>query len=140
MKKFLIATHGELSRELVDTSKLIIGSLANIEYFCMTKDKSADDAEKEIRSILSNNKDSEEFVVLTDVFGGSVANICTNLLLQGFKFELLTGVNLPMLLSIFLLVEEDTKLIVKSGLEEAKNGIVYVNELLENRNKIKNVM
>lgn len=56
------------------------------------------------------------------------------------QFELLTGVNLPMLLSIFLLVEEDTKLIVKSGLEEAKNGIVYVNELLENRNKIKNVM
>ena len=57
MKKFLIATHGELSRELVDTSKLIIGSLTNIEYFCMTTDKSADDAEKEIRSILSNNKD-----------------------------------------------------------------------------------
>lgn len=140
MKKFLIATHGELSRELVDTSKLIIGSLANIEYFCMTKDKSADYAEKEIRSILSKNKDSEEFVVLTDVFGGSVANICTNLLLQGFKFELLTGVNLPMLLSILLLVEEDTKLIVKSGLEEAKNGIIYVNELLENRNKIKNIM
>ncbi|HBF7899486.1 PTS mannose transporter subunit IIA [Clostridioides difficile] len=140
MKKFLIATHGELSRELVDTSKLIIGSLANIEYFCMTKDKSADDAEKEIRSILSKNKDSEEFVVLTDVFGGSVANICTSLLLQGFKFELLTGVNLPMLLSILLLVEEDTKLIVKSGLEEAKNGIIYVNELLENRNKIKNIM
>ncbi|HBH0499420.1 TPA: PTS mannose transporter subunit IIA [Clostridioides difficile] len=140
MKKFLIATHGELSRELVDASKLIIGSLTNIEYFCMTTDKSTDDAEKEIRSILSNNKDSEEFVVLTDVFGGSVANICTNLLLQGFKFELLTGVNLPMLLSILLLVEEDTKLIVKSGLEEAKNGIVYVNELLENQNKIKNVM
>jgi len=45
-----------------------------------------------------------------------------------------------MLLSILLLVEEDTKLIVKSGLEEAKNGIVYVNELLENQNKIKNVM
>ncbi|MDO2232199.1 hypothetical protein Q2448_23685, partial [Escherichia coli] len=66
--------------------------------------------------------------------------ICTNLLLQGFKFELLTGVNIPMLLSILLLVEEDTKLIVKSGLEEAKNGIVYVNELLENQNKIKNVM
>ncbi|ALP05592.1 hypothetical protein PCZ31_3705 [Clostridioides difficile] len=56
------------------------------------------------------------------------------------QFELLTGVNLPMLLSILLLVEEDTKLIVKSGLEEAKNGIVYVNELLENQNKIKNVM
>ncbi len=140
MKKFLIATHGELSRELVDTSKLIIGSLNNVEYFCMTKDKSADDAEKEIRSILLNNKDSEEFVVLTDVFGGSVANICTNLLLQGVKFELLTGVNLPMLLSTLLLAEEDTKLLAKLSLEEAKNGIVYVNELLENQNKIKNVM
>lgn len=140
MKKFLIATHGKLSRELVDTSKLIIGSLNNVEYFCMTKDKSADDAEKEIRSILSNNKTNEEFVVLTDVFGGSVSNICTNLLLKGFKFELLTGVNLPMLLSVLLSVEEDTKLLTKSGLEEAKNGIIYVNELLESQNKIKNVM
>ncbi len=45
------------------------------------------------------------------------------LTLQGFKFELLTGVNLPMLLSILLLVEEDTKLIVKSGLEEAKTEL-----------------
>lgn len=45
-----------------------------------------------------------------------------------------------MLLSILLLVEEDTKLIIKSGLEEAKNGIVYVNELLENQNKIKNII
>ncbi|MBY2476981.1 PTS mannose transporter subunit IIA [Clostridioides difficile] len=140
MKKFLIATHGKLSRELVDTSKLIIGSLNNVEYFCMTKDKSADDAEKEIRSILANNKTNEEFVVLTDVFGGSVANICTNLLLKGVKFELLTGVNLPMLLSVLLSVEEDTKLLTKSGLEEAKNGIIYVNELLESQNKIKNVM
>lgn len=140
MKKFLIATHGELSRELVDTSKLIIGSLNNVEHFCMTKDKSAYDAEKEIRSILSNNKDNEKFVVLTDVFGGSVANICTNLLLKGFKFELLTGVNLPMLLSIFLSAEEDIKILTKSGLEDAKNGIIYVNELLESQNKIKNVM
>lgn len=42
------------------------------------------------------------------------------------------GVNLLMFLFIFLLVEEDIKLIVKLGLEEVKNGIVYVNELLEN--------
>lgn len=140
MKNFLIATHGELSKELVETSKLIIGSLSNVEYFCMTKDKSADDAEKEMISILSNNKDNGELIILTDIFGGSVANICTNLLLQGFKFELLTGVNLPMLLAILLSPEEDAKLLAKSGLEEARNGIVHVNELLENKNEIKNVM
>ncbi|MGX9757855.1 PTS sugar transporter subunit IIA [Clostridioides difficile] len=140
MKNFLIATHGELSKELVETSKLIIGSLGNVEYFCMTKDKSADDAEKEMISILSNNKDNGELIILTDIFGGSVANICTNLLLQGFKFELLTGVNLPMLLAILLSPEEDAKLLAKSGLEEARNGIVHVNELLENKNEIKNVM
>lgn len=38
MKKFLIATHGELSKEFIETSKLIVGSLSNVEYFCMTKD------------------------------------------------------------------------------------------------------
>lgn len=81
MKKFLIVIYGELFREFVDISKLIIGLLINIEYFCMIMDKLVDDVEKEIRSILLNNKDSEEFVVLIDVFGGSVVNICINLFL-----------------------------------------------------------
>lgn len=136
MKKFLIATHGELSKEFIETSKLIVGSLSNVEYFCMTKDKSGDDAEKEIRRILSNKSEEEKYIVLTDVFGGSVSNLCTNLLLEGYEFELITGINLPMILTILLSEEDDVEKLVSNGIEEAKKGIIYINELLKNKKEM----
>ncbi|WP_315069157.1 PTS mannose transporter subunit IIA [uncultured Clostridium sp.] len=136
MTKFLIATHGELSRQFIETSKLIVGSLNNVEYFCMTKDKSGDDAEREVRRILSNKGEEEKYIVLTDVFGGSVSNLCTNLLLEGYEFELITGVNLPMMLTMLLSQEEDIDSLVKMGLDEARKGIIHVNELLKNKKEM----
>ncbi|NRY61904.1 PTS sugar transporter subunit IIA [Clostridium beijerinckii] len=137
MKKFLIATHGELSKEFIETSKLIVGALSNVEYFCMTKDKSGDDAEKEMKRILSNKSEEERYIVLTDIFGGSVANLCTNLLLNGYEFELITGINLPMILTILLSDEDDIETLVRNGIEESRKGIIHVNELLKN-NKERN--
>lgn len=60
--------------------------------------KIEDDAEAEMTAYLEQNQD-QTLIVLTDVFGGSVANLFTNHLLNGYEFQLITGVNLPMLLS-----------------------------------------
>ena len=103
----------------------------------MTKDKSGDDAEKEMKRILSNKSEEEKYIVLTDIFGGSVANLCTNLLLNGYEFELITGINLPMILTILLSDEDDIETLVKNGIEEARKGIIHINELLKN-NKERN--
>lgn len=132
MRKILLAAHGELSASFIKTLHLIAGDTQNVTCFCMTKLKSGEQARKEIKHFLETKKENEDCVILTDLFGGSVSNICINLLSEGEKFHLITGINLPMVLSIVLSEEEDIQDVVKNGIEESKNGIIHVNALLEN--------
>lgn len=127
MTKYLVATHGELARGFVDTLQMIVGSDAEIGFFCMPKSKSGDDVEFEIRELLSDCGE-HEYVVFADLFGGSVSNVFTTLLMEGKKFHLVAGVNLPLLIAVLLSAEEDPRKAIEEAIAEARQGIVYVNE------------
>jgi mannose/fructose/sorbose-specific phosphotransferase system IIA component len=132
MRHFLIATHGELSKAFIETLELIAGDTTNVSFFGMTKLKSGDMAKEELRKILTTKKEGEHFIVLTDVFGGSVTNICTELLMELNDFDVISGLNLPMMLTMVLADEEasieDT---IAQGVRAAKDGIIHINQLLE---------
>ncbi|MDM5226004.1 PTS mannose transporter subunit IIA [Cytobacillus sp. NJ13] len=134
MKHFLIATHGELSQAFIETVELIAGKQTNVSYFGMTKLKSGDMAKEELKDILNTKKEGEHFIVLTDVFGGSVTNLCTELLLEMDDFDIITGLNLPMILTLILAGEEksvaDT---IAEGISAAQNGIIHINNLLKSQ-------
>ena len=131
--KYLVATHGTFSKGIIDSLKLIAGEDIEIDCFSMTKEKSSDDAEAEMTAYLEQNQD-QTLIVLTDVFGGSVANLFTNHLLNGYEFQLITGVNLPMLLSL-ILSEETAELSVEDwvlrGIEEGKKVMLHINQLIK---------
>lgn len=127
MTKYLVATHGELAKGLIDTLQMILSADAEIGFFCMSKSKSGSDAESEIRELLSDS-DVHQYIVFTDLFGGSVSNIFTMLLMEGKKFHLVTGVNLPLLIAVVLSAEEDPKNAIEEAIAEARQGIVYVNK------------
>jgi mannose/fructose-specific phosphotransferase system component IIA len=131
--KYLIATHGTFSKGIIDSLKLIAGEDLIIDFFSMTKEKSSDDAEAETLHYLEMNQ-GQDLVILTDLFGGSVANLFTSHLLNGYEFQLITGVNLPMLLSLILSEETAKQSIeewVSQGIEEGKKGILHINELIK---------
>ncbi|MCB5951493.1 PTS sugar transporter subunit IIA [Enterococcus sp. BWT-B8] len=129
--KYLIATHGEFSKGIIDSVQLIIGEDITIDYFCMTKSKSSEDAFQEVKQYLKGIEE-EPLIVLADMFGGSVANLFAEFLLEGYDFQLVTGVNLPMLLNLFL-SEGPIKERINNSLEEAKKGILHVNACIENK-------
>jgi len=128
--KYLIATHGEFSKGIIDAAQLIAGSNNQIDYFSMTKSKGQEEAEEEVKNYLEKAQ-GQELVVLTDVFGGSVANLFTDYLLKGYKFQLVTGVNLPLVLTMLLTTDTDSQRLITNSIEEAKKGIIYINELIE---------
>lgn len=131
---YLIATHGNLASGFRDSLSLIIGAPANLEIFQMTKEKSAADAENEVRKILDSKK-GEQLMVFTDVFGGSVANLLTQFLLEGYEFELITGANLPMLLTALLEGEpSSSEEPVKKSIQEGIQGIQYINKKIKEVN------
>lgn len=134
MKHFLIATHGELSKAFIETLELIAGHSTKVSYFGMTKLKSGDLAKEELRSILTSKDADEHFIVLTDIFGGSVTNICTELLMELNDFDIISGLNLPMMLTMILAGQDQSvDDLIEEGVQAAKEGIIHINKLLESQ-------
>lgn len=129
MKNIILATHGNLSYEFKKTAELIVGEISNVNCFGMTKEKSNAQGKKELEELISTS-DESNLIILTDLFGGSATNICMELLLQGHHFSLISGLNLPMLLT--LLTSDSDSIGVAELIAQLKDagiaGVVDVGE------------
>ena len=93
----VIAAHGHLAQELANTAKQIVGELPHVSSISVEPGSSMEDLQEHIRAAVKSVDDGDGVVVLADLLGGSP---CTQslMLCQKGKLEVLTGVNLPMLL------------------------------------------
>ena len=71
-------------------------------------------------------------IILTDMFGGTPSNISLSLLQEG-KVDVLTGVNLPMLLRILGMREQDLAQLALEAKNAGIQGIVVAGEVLSRK-------
>jgi len=95
----LITTHGNLGSELIKAAELIRGSLKGIVHVAVDQTKGVEDLKKEISTAIKKLDQGQGVLILTDLFGGTPSNISLSFLKEG-KVEVITGVNLPMLLKL----------------------------------------
>jgi len=95
----LIITHSRLAKELLEAARFIIGSVEAAE--CISIETSKDS--KKLRNIIENKLKSLDqgkgVLILVDMFGGTPSNLALSFL-QKDSAEVVTGVNLPMVLAI----------------------------------------
>jgi len=97
----VIATHGHLGRELLASAQMIIGPVLNAQAIAITQEDSMEDIRDAIAAAVEAvGCDGGGVVIATDMFGGTPANVSMTFLEQG-KLDVLTGVNLPMVLKFF---------------------------------------
>ena len=94
----LITTHGNLGSELIKAAELIRGSLKGILHVTIDQNKGVETIKKEISTGIKLDQ-GQGVLILTDLFGGTPSNISLSFLKDG-KVEVITGVNLPMLLKL----------------------------------------
>jgi PTS system mannose-specific IIA component len=95
----LITTHGNLGQEMILAAELIRGSLKGILSVSIDQTKGVEDLQKEISTAIRKLDRGKGVLILTDLFGGTPSNISLSFLKEG-KVEVITGVNLPMLLKL----------------------------------------
>jgi PTS system mannose-specific IIA component len=95
----LITTHGNLGMELIRAAELIKGKLSGVGFVSVNQTAKAEEINKEISSAIKKLDQGQGVLVLTDLFGGTPSNLSLSYLKEG-KLEVVTGVNLPMLLKI----------------------------------------
>ena len=93
----VIVTHGLLGQEILKTAEFIVGSLEGCITVSVDSGRGPDAIRQAIDQAIKNVNRGAGVLVLTDMFGGTPSNISLSFLEEG-RVEVLTGVNLPMLI------------------------------------------
>lgn len=116
----LLVTHGNLGNELLSTAKAIIDEeIENAKTFSIGWNDHMADITQKMSHVLRDLDNGDGVLVLTDMFGGTPSNVSFSFYGEK-KIEVITGVNLPMLIKLFnhrnqLPLEALAKLVVEQG-------------------------
>ncbi len=95
----VIVSHYRLAEELLQAVRLIVGEVENFRAIGLDPSSPPEEMRSRIDKSLREVDDGEGVLVLTDMFGGTPSNLCLSFLEEG-RIEVVTGVNLPMLVKL----------------------------------------
>lgn len=101
----LILTHGGLAREFLSAAQVISGRMNGFEALALDWNDTFDEARAKVRAAIERLDEGQGVLILTDMYGGTPSNVAVTFLEAG-KVEVLTGVNLPMVLRLACQAEE----------------------------------
>lgn len=93
----IIITHGKLAEVFISTAEAIAGKMDNVRHISIDACDSAKCISDAISGAIKTMDKKDGIIIMTDMFGGTPSNIGLSFLEPG-RIEILTGVNLPMLL------------------------------------------
>ena len=129
----MIITHGNLALELRSAMEHMIGNQNDIEIFSITPEDDIDIQKNNIEKKLKELNQGKGVIILTDVFGGTPSNLALNFLEPGVV-EIMSGVNLPMLIKICQLRDKDILEVIQEGKNAAQKYISIASEILSENN------
>ncbi|HAP8835701.1 TPA: PTS fructose transporter subunit IIA, partial [Enterococcus faecium] len=98
MATIILASHGEFAQGLKQTATMIIGDSVPIHALSAFRDED-ESILVQIKKLLATI-DIEETYILTDILGGSVNNDMLTIIKEYEGLQLITGMNLPLVISI----------------------------------------
>lgn len=135
----LLVTHGDFAKGIINAMELICGSQQKVEFLSLNM---ADDVEVfvgRVKEAALNLNDGDGVLILTDLMGGSPANVVCRFLLEEDHIESVTGLNLPMLLEAvnsreFMKLDE----LIKACCDMGYSGIANLKEKLAESTEVEN--
>ncbi len=124
----LVVTHGYFGKELINSLTMITGAQKKCEALSLRPEDEVTLLKEHVNEKIEEMDDGNGILILTDIIGGSPFNVCSSYL-KNQNVEVLTGVNLPMLIEACEL--RDTKSLAdmkKKLCIDTRNGIIVVRD------------
>jgi PTS system mannose-specific IIA component len=129
----IIVSHGKLAEELLNALTIILGEAPNIEAISIGWYDDVEESKKKINHSLRMVDQKNGIVIFTDMFGGTPSNLSFSFLKDG-QVEIITGVNLPMLIKFVSLQRSNNlKEVARKVVEQGKKNIHLASALLGSR-------
>lgn len=128
----VVAGHGELASGLIGCAELIVGHQEGVEAVALRPEDSLESMQAALSEAIIRAERGAGVLVLIDLYGGTPGNAAA-LSLRDHPVEIVTGVNLPMLLEVMLRREMGTpaKELAEMATETGRAGIVDLRAQLQ---------
>lgn len=102
MVGLIVCTHGKFSEELVKASEMIFGKQEDIKSITFQPGESVDGLVKKYKTAIEELGEKDGILFIVDLFGGSPYNAASRIAADHGDMDIIAGVNLPMLLEIYM--------------------------------------
>ena len=127
----VIVSHGQVANELVAAAETVVGAQSHIAAVSIGWHDDVEMAKNEIERAIRQVSQGSGVLLLTDMFGGTPTNISAMFIKEN-EVEIVTGVNLPMVIKLALQNEATTlSEMAKDVEEQGKQSIYRTGKLLE---------
>jgi PTS system mannose-specific IIA component len=131
----VIVSHGHLAGELLAAAEMIVGPISHIAAVSIGWHDDVDAARDEVQRAIARVSQDAGVLLLTDMFGGTPTNIASMFLEEG-AIEVVTGVNLPMVIKLATQSEQRSLADLAHRIcELGREGIYLAGDLLAPRGK-----
>lgn len=121
----VVVTHGQLASELLAAAEMIVGPVAYITAVSIGWHDDVEAAHNEVERAISLVSQGRGVLLLTDMFGGTPTNIASMFLAEG-EVEVVTGVNLPMVIKLASQAEDETLAAVARRVRDQGQEAIYL--------------
>ncbi|MEP7213803.1 MAG: PTS sugar transporter subunit IIA [Acidobacteriota bacterium] len=119
MKKVggVIVSHGQVANELLAAAETVVGNMSHLTAVSIGWHDDVEIAKNEIERAIKQVSQGLGVLIMTDMFGGTPTNIAAMFLKEN-EVEMVTGVNLPMVIKLASINEEVSLIEVARVVEE----------------------
>lgn len=121
----VVVTHGQLAIELVNAAEMIVGDLPQFTPVSIGWHDDVNNAREDIAQAIDRVRGESGVLVLTDMFGGTPSNLGMTFL-ETNQVEVITGVNLPMLIKLASLRSSADLLAVAREMRDHGRSAIWV--------------
>jgi PTS system mannose-specific IIA component len=121
----VVVTHGQLATELVNAAEMITGELPQVAAVSIGWHDDVSVAREELAEATRRVASPSGVLILTDMFGGTPSNLGISFLEAG-RVEVVTGVNLPMVIKVVSLRDSSDLLSVARQVREHAREAIWV--------------
>ena len=126
----VIVSHGQVANELLSAAETIIGHVRHITAVSIGWHDDVEAAKNEMRRAIERVDEGAGVLMMTDMFGGTPTNIAS-MFLQAGEVEVVTGVNLPMVIKLATSTADDSLTeIARKICDQGRQGIYLAGALL----------
>ena len=132
MVGIVVVSHGDMADGMIDAARMIVGPMDGVATVSLKESDAVEDLMGRIETALGEVDQGEGALILVDAFGASPFNASARLAMERKNVEVISGMNLPMLLELAVGREgQDLPAVTQIALETGTTSIRSLSQTID---------